>query len=139
MGKVTVRVKISNYGDQLAVKEGRKQPEDVRRIEVDGLVDTGATLCVLPESIVQQLGLPINRTAPVMYADGRVGEIGVAGGAYLEIKGRYAEVECLVEKNSDQVLIGQVPLEVMDWHVDMKERALKPRPESPDAPLLELL
>jgi len=138
MGRVIIKVKISNYGDQLAVSEGRKRLEEVRQVEVEGLVDTGATLVVLPEGIVRQLGLTINRTAPVIYADGRVGEIEVAGGAYLEIKGRYAEVECLVEKDTDQVLIGQVPLEVMDWHVDLKERTLKPRPGWPDAPLLEV-
>jgi len=139
MGRVTVKVKISNYIDHVAMSNGQMRPEDVRQVEVEGMIDTGATLCVLPESIVRQLGLPIDRTAPVVYADGRVGDVEVAGGAYLEIKGRYAEVECLVEKDTDQVLIGQVPLEVMDWHVDLKERTLKPRPGWPDAPLLEVL
>ena len=49
MGKVMVQVEMSSYDDEAAVEEGRLKPEQVRRSKVDALVDTGATLMVLPE------------------------------------------------------------------------------------------
>jgi clan AA aspartic protease len=138
MGKIVVKVKIINYDDWRDVERGRLQSADIRSAEVQGLVDTGATLMVIPTNIKAQLGLPTSRYAPVMYADGRTEDVPIVS-AYVEIQERFALVECLVVPEGGQVLIGEVPLDVMDWHIDLRERTLKPRPESPDAPLMELM
>jgi clan AA aspartic protease len=138
MGKVMVTARLTNEHDQVLAARGFKRPNEVRSIEVQGLVDTGATLRVLPEDKVKELGLEIVREIPVTFADGRREMRPIARTVFIEIMGRDAVVDCVVEKSGTQILIGQVPLEVMDLVVDPKNAHLGPRPESPDTPMYEI-
>ena len=56
------------------------QPDRVRTVTANALVDTGAVRCVLPPHIVHRLGLKPRRTRVVEYADGRKEEVGVVSG-----------------------------------------------------------
>jgi len=138
IGRVMVKAKLTNYDDVVRSQAGVIAPDQIRSLEIDALVNTGATMLVLPHDVAQQLGLSIVRKVRVTYADGRDEKCGIARGIIVEVQGREAEVEALVQAAGTQALIGQVPLEVMDWTVDLKSRTLNPRPESPDAPLLEI-
>lgn len=138
MGRVAVRAKIWNFEDELRAIRGEIAREAVRSIEVEGLVDTGATILVLPEELVERLGLLIDREVTVTHANNSRARKKVARGAVVEILGRIAMVDCIVEEPGARVLIGQVPLEVMDLVVDPKQGTIGPRPESPDMPLIEL-
>jgi predicted aspartyl protease len=75
----------------------------------------------------------------VRYADARVEEIPRVSGIKIEIQGRDAVVSALVGPVGSTALIGQIPLEEMDFVVDPKSRALHPNPASPGAPVLDLL
>lgn len=138
MGRVIVQAKLTNYLDLARSQVGEISSEQVRSVEVEALVDTGATMLVLPKDVAQQLGVSIGREVRVAYADGREEKRGIAQGIILEVQGRVAEGEALVEATGTKVLIGQVPLEVMDLIVDPKTQTVGPRPESPDAPLIEI-
>jgi clan AA aspartic protease len=108
-------------------------------VEIEALVDTGATMLMLPADVVARLGVPIRGTRRVRYADSRVEEVSRAVGIKLEIQGRDAVVSALVGPAGSTPLIGQIPLEEMDLVVDPRSRELRPNPASPDAPLLDLL
>jgi clan AA aspartic protease len=138
MGRVIVKAKLTNYEDIIRSETGAIPPDQIRTVETDGLVDTGATMLVLPGEVAKQLGLSIARYIEVRYADGRKEKRGIARGVIVEIQGREAEVEAVVEAPGTKLLIGQVPLEVMDLTVDPKAGTVGPRPESPDAPLIEI-
>lgn len=138
MGRVLVTAKLSNLFDQQRAQTGELSSENIRSVEVEGLVDTVATLLVLPADVIQKLGVPLARQVTVTYANGQKAQRSVARGIVVEILGRDAEVEAIVEPEGAKVLIGQVPLEVMDLVVDPKKGALGPRPESPDSPLIEI-
>ncbi len=66
-------------------------------------------------------------------------KIKIARGINIEVMGREAEVECVVEAPGTQILLGQMPLEAMDLIVDPKTGKLMPRLESPDMPLIDIL
>ncbi len=138
MGRVLTTAKLTNVFDQDRAKAGELQPREVRTVEVEGLVDTGATMLVLPGDVVQKLGVPLVREVTVTYANGGKAQRSIARGIVIEIQGRDAIVDAIVEPEAKTVLIGQVPLEVMDLIVDPKKATLGPRPESPDSPLIEL-
>lgn len=138
MGRVIVKAKLTNYDDMVRSQAGGVPPEQIRSVEKDALVDTGATLLVLPADVAQQLGLSIIRQVNVTYADGRKESRGMARGVVIEIIGRDALVDAVVEAPGAKLLIGQVPLEVMDLIVDPKTGTVGPRPESPDTPLIEI-
>lgn len=132
-------IKLWNSYDSEDHRRGHMRLEDVRLTEIDALVDTGATMLVLPADVIERLGLPIGGYRNVRYADGRVAEVPWVGGIGISILGRDAVVSALVERAGTTPLIGQIPLEELDLLIDPKSRELRVNPASPDAPLLDLL
>lgn len=59
MGAVRVQVKLTNAVDEELVNRGLLNSSLLRVCETQSLVDTGATRTVIPNSVVQQLGLRI--------------------------------------------------------------------------------
>ena len=118
-GRVLVTARIENMEDLYAVKKGLITPDKVRFVEViDALVDTGASTLSLPKRFITQLGLDPVRTQRVRTASGP-GQAQVYGTAKLTIQGRACPTDVLEVPDDCPVLIGQIPLEAMDWVVDL--------------------
>lgn len=133
IGEVRVKVKLTNAADESLVSRGQLAAEDVRRYEVDALVDTGAVRCALPPFVADQLGLERIGKYVAEYADGRLDEVDLTDGVRLEIMGRRTLEEALVL--GDEVLIGQTALEKLDLFVDCQGQRLVPNPAHPDQPV----
>ena len=138
MGKVMARVKLTNIVDLGIADRGLIKPEEIRSMEIEALVDTGATQLVLPEDLRQRLGLAIRGTRRVRYADGREESVPWAG-VEIEILGRAMQCDALIGPAGTEALIGQIPLEGLDLLVDPKTREVRVNPRSPDMPLMEIL
>jgi clan AA aspartic protease len=133
------KITLTNSYDEEDVIRGHREFADVRSTEVEALVDTGATMMVLPADAVSQLGLLPAGYRKVRYADGRIAEVPWVSGIRITILGRETVINALVEAAGTTPLIGQIPLEELDLLVDPKSRELRVNPASPDAPLLDLL
>ena len=124
MGKVLVKAKIENLEDLFSVYKGLLKPEEARCVEVtDALVDTGATTLLMPKRMISQLGLRHVRTRQ---AEGLGGSVPVPmySVVRLTIEGRDCALEVGEIDDKFPVLIGQVPLELLDWVVDAKGQRL---------------
>ena len=75
MGEVVVDVELENSVDRAVFLRGHGEASDVRRSAVEAIVDTGAVMLVLPQNVVERLGVNILRTVVVTYADERIGSI----------------------------------------------------------------
>jgi len=139
MGRVMQLIKLTNSYDEERVLLGESRAEDVRSVEIEALVDTGATMLVLPADVVAKLGVRVLGHRNVRYADGRRNAVPWVGGVRITILGRETIVTALVEGPGTTPLIGQIPLEELDLLVDPKSRELRVNPASPDAPLLDIL
>jgi clan AA aspartic protease len=139
MAKIMQKIKLSNSHDEENVRRGLSRPDEVRWLEIDALVDTGATMLMLPADVIDRLGLPTAGHRNVRYADGRLEEVPWVGGIKLTILGRDMFTDALVAAAGTTPLIGQIPLEELDLLVDPKSRELRVNPASPDAPLLDAL
>ncbi|MBI4703751.1 MAG: retroviral-like aspartic protease family protein [Deltaproteobacteria bacterium] len=139
MGKVMVHIKLTNYEDLAQARRGLLDATRVRRIELDALVDTGATTLALPADACAALGLPETGRRRARMADGRVEELGRVEGVRIEILGRDMLCNALVLPAGATALVGQIPLEELDLVVDPKSREVTVNPASPDEPLLDLL
>jgi predicted aspartyl protease len=129
MGKVIVTAMIENLGDLYAVARGQLSAEQVRRVEVhDALVDTGATTLLLPKRMVAALGLEPLR---VRHSRGLGGDflLPVYGTVRLTIQGRACPLDVGEIADEYPVLVGQIPLEALDWVVDAKGQRLIGNPE----------
>jgi predicted aspartyl protease len=138
MGKVVVPARIENQSDLLRVEEGRLKPEKVRSVEIaDALVDTGATLLSLPRRYIQQLGLTRHRTRAARTAAGMV-SFGIYGPVRLTVQERDCYVEAAEIPDDCPVLIGQIPLELLDFVVDTTGQKLIGNPDHGGQQMIEL-
>ncbi|MFQ6015006.1 MAG: aspartyl protease family protein [Anaerolineae bacterium] len=127
MGKVIEKIKCTSLFDS------------TKSIEVEAVIDTGATLLVLPRNLVDELGLRKIREAKVRYGNDKVELKWVYGAVTIELKGRVGIFEVLAEVPGAQPLVGQIVLEALDLVVDPRSRTLIPNPMSPETPMVEIL
>ena len=122
MGQVTVRATIENAYDLRDAQRGLLSADLVRRLEVpDALVDTGATTLSVPKRLIEQLGLTPFRARRVRTSTGPQ-TVQVYGAARLTIEERDCLVDVIEVSDDCPVLIGQVPLELLDFVIDPKMR-----------------
>jgi len=137
LGKVNVAAKLENLEDLSMVNLGLISNLDARRVEVtDALVETGATMLGMPKRLIAQLGLRPHRTRRARTAAGVV-TVRMYEAVRLTIQGR----DCLsdVSELPDEcpVLIGQLPIEWLDFVVDLAGQRLIGNPAHGGEPMLE--
>ena len=138
MGEIVTRMELENAGDREVVNQGLRDESTVRRATVDGVVDTGGVMLVLPKDVVEHLGLRKQREVDVTYANECRETRQVAGPVTVQIGDRFMTAECIIGPPASEPLIGQIVLAALDLVADCGSRTLAPRPESPDSPLLNL-
>jgi clan AA aspartic protease len=136
MGEIRTKVLLTNAVDEALAAQGKLASDDVRRVEVDAVVDTGAVSAVLPVHVVQQLGLLSRGQRVAQLADGHNEVVGVTGPVVFEIMTRNTIDDALVL--GDEVLIGQTVLEKLDLLADCANQRLIPNPAHPDQPVLKV-
>ena len=82
----------------------RIEADKIRSLEIEALVDTGATMLVLPAQVVAKLGLLPDGYRKVRYADGRRAQRRKAEGAYVELLGRHDTFTAVVEPKRTSAL-----------------------------------
>ncbi len=97
------------------------------------LVDTGAMHLCIPERIATLLKLKGTDTRPVRLADGSVHDVPYVGPVKVGLMGREVYTGAMVL--GEEVLLGAIPLEDLDLHVDPLRGRLMTNPMSPDRPM----
>ena len=137
MGRITIEVEIANNEDLIRARNGDLDPSKVRRLKIQGLVDSGATRMVLPLAAVKELGLPLKKKkVKVRYADGRGGLRAEAEQVSVFLLGRDGVFSAIVEPKRETALIGAIVLEDLDLLVDCAKLQLVRR--DPDYVLSEI-
>ena len=113
VGRVSISAKFSNSTDVAKARNGEIQDDAVRQMSALGIVDTGAAMCVIPQSMADQLGLPFNSDVTVRYADNRTEKRKIVDQLEVEIMGRRSAFRAVVEPNRTEPLIG-----VIGCHLD---------------------
>jgi clan AA aspartic protease len=127
MGRISVEVELTNGQDLVRANDGLLAPDKVRRVRMTGLVDTGASYLVIPETIAQQLGVPDKGEATVRYADNRTETRKVVDQVNVALLGRDGTFKAIVEPARSNALLGEIVLEDLDLLVDCRTQTLYPR------------
>lgn len=122
-----MKIELANPHDMVLAACGGISPTDVRRTEIDGVIDTGATRLVLPESIVKELGLPIVGETKVKYADQRRGTRSLTRYVWLKMLDREGVFSAIVEPARTDALVGAIVMEELDMLVDCVTGTCHPR------------
>jgi clan AA aspartic protease len=136
MGEVRVQAALANATDETLARNGQLPASNIRTYNADALVDTGAVPNVIPAHVAQQLGLGIRGQRVTEYADGRKDAVPVTEPLLVNILGRDMVTDAVVL--GDEVIIGQVVLEMLDLLVDPVSRRVIPNPAHPDQPVVKL-
>ena len=127
MGKVIVKIKLTNYVEEqlkkLTLLKGKP-----RSVEIEALVDTGATRLYLQTRTIQALGLKKDSKVSSKTTNG-LRRRAVYQPVRLELMGRNGTFEVVEVDDDVPNLLGQVPLEVLDFVVDPKRQKLIANPE----------
>lgn len=134
--EVKVKIKLTNNVDDVMVWRGLLPKEQVRALEIEGVVDTGAVSLTLPPHVVEQLGLTRISKQVAQYVDGRLDEVDVTEAVQVQILGRKTSKEAMVL--GDEILIGQTVLEKTDLLVDCYRQQLIPNPAHPNQPVMKV-
>jgi predicted aspartyl protease len=137
MGKVLVAAKIENLFDVENRERGTLPPDQVRTVHVtDALIDTGATGLLLPSRLISRLGLRAYRSRQSRTIAGTV-PLTMYTAVRLTVDGRDCISDVAEIADEFSVVIGQVPLELLDFVVDPKHQRLIGNPLHGGAHMIE--
>lgn len=139
MGRIMVSFQVWSVEAEGQVARGTLAPEALKKVTLEGLVDTGATRLALPISVIREIGLRKLGQVEVKIAGNQKVLRDLYQAAKVEIMGRQTTQDVIAEPDGAEPLIGYLVLEATDLHVDMTNHRLITNPESPDHQLELLL
>ncbi|MBK7634424.1 MAG: retroviral-like aspartic protease family protein [Saprospiraceae bacterium] len=131
MGLVYAEVEIINAGDIEMARRNLMDEDDVKRMTVTMLVDSGAYNLCINEEIQEQLQLPIVERRKARWADGSIKEYDVVDNVKLRFKNRSTTCMAMVLPGDSEPLLGAIPLEDMDVIIHPQRQELIVNPDHP--------
>jgi predicted aspartyl protease len=127
MGRIIEKIVVRNYLDVAKADEGIINASKIRTIEIDAIVDTGATYVCLGKKDIEYLGLPFHNVVNIKTANGKASRKTFKG-AEIELNGRTFVMEVMENDDDTPALIGYLLLEALDFVVDPKTQKVVPNP-----------
>lgn len=131
MGLVYADVELINGYDLENARRHIIGEEEVRRMPVTMLIDTGYIMLCINESIQAQLQFPITEKSKAETADGRIVECDVVSGVELRFRNRQTTCRAMVLPGNSEPLLGAIPLEDMDVLIHPQRQELIVNPDHP--------
>jgi clan AA aspartic protease len=138
MGLVYADIQLINADDIALAKNNIIGQEEIKSMRVNMLVDSGAFMMAINESIQAQLQLPYKQKRKAQLADGSVIEYDVVGPIEVRFKNRQATCNAFVLKGDAEPLLGAIPMEEMDVLVHPTRQELLVNPEHPYYAVLKM-
>ncbi len=137
-GSLQVPARVENVGDLLNAQRGLCKPEFVRAIEVpDALIAPGTSCFGLPARFVAQLKLERRATRKTRTATG-FHFFGVYDPVRLTVQDRDCTVDVIKVPDGCPVLIGELPLRLLDLVFDAPNNQLVGNPAHEGHPMVDL-
>lgn len=131
MGMVYADIELINSGDVEMVRRNLMDKDDIKHMHVNMLVDSGAYMMAINETIQEQLQLPFKEKRKSVMADGSIVEHDVVGPIEIRFKNRTAVCNAVVLQGDNEPLLGSIPMEEMDVLIHPLRQELIVNPEHP--------
>lgn len=112
--------------------------EEVKRVKLNMLVDSGAYMMAINETIQAQLELPWLEKRKVQLASGQVVQYDVVGPVDVRFANRRAICSAFVLPGNSEPLLGAIPMEEMDVLIHPRRQELVVNPEHPNYAVLKM-
>ena len=131
MGLIYAEIEIINGDDLALVRRNIIDKDEVKRMWVTALVDTGSYMLAINQNIQEQLQLPVVEQRKAQMADGQIVECDVVAPVEIKFKNRRCSCSAMVLPGDSEVLLGAIPLEDMDVLIHPLRQELIVNPEHP--------
>ncbi|MDR1899090.1 MAG: retroviral-like aspartic protease family protein [Treponema sp.] len=125
MGMIHEEITLINAVDVGNVQRGYIGEQQVRRITVTAIVDTGAATLFITEAVRQTLGLNIQGERYTRTANGARVACEVTEPVEICWKERSTACRAIVIPGAENILLGAIPLEDMDLMVNPVKQTLE--------------
>jgi clan AA aspartic protease len=132
MGQVHAEIDLMNGEDVIDARRYRIGLEEIRRIAVRALVDTGSQYLCINENIQEVLQLPRMESKPVELANGTIIRCDIVGPVDIKFDNRSTGGKAIVLPGNSEPLLGLLPLEDLDVIIDPKRMQLLINPDHPE-------
>jgi hypothetical protein len=110
-------ITLKNPTDVLDARRGYIKASEVRQVTVQAMVDTGSSELVISEEVRQKLGLEIEGSQKVEFANNAIEDCPITEPVRVYWKDRDAACKTTVIPGDGEVLLGALPMEAMDLMV----------------------
>ena len=131
MGLIYADVELINSEDIALARRHYIGEDEIKRMHISALVDTGSYMLAINENIQQQLQLPVIEKRKAQRANGHVVECDVVGPVDLKFKNRSTSCRAMVLPGDAEPLLGAIPMEDMDVLIHPLKQELIVNPEHP--------
>ncbi|TAF31921.1 MAG: hypothetical protein EAZ50_08770 [Runella slithyformis] len=138
MGLVHAEITLTTTGDIEMVERGYMKKEEIRTQTVIAMVDSGAYMMAINETVKAQLGLKTKSKRAAQLADGSVVELDIVGPIDIRFENRDATCNAMVLPGDSEMLLGAIPMEEMDVVILPREQKLVVNPAHPNVAQLSL-
>lgn len=131
MGMVYAEIELMNGRDLVKAEDGEISEDEVRRMPVRILVDSGAATLVINDNIRAQLGLKTKEERTMQLADESVVKLDVVGPVEIRFENRRSMLDAVVLPGDAEPLLGAMPMQDMDVLIDPHRHRLIVNPAHP--------
>lgn len=112
--------------------------DEIKQMSINMMVDSGAYMMAINETIQAQLQLPFIEKRKNILADGSIKEYEVVGPIIVKFSNRTATCSAVVLPGDSEPLLGTIPMEEMDVLIHPRRQELVVNPEHPYYAVLSL-
>lgn len=131
MGLIYADIELINGGDMEMVRRGYMDKDEIKRMHINILVDTGSYMLAINENIQEQLQFPVVEKRKAQLANGHIVECDVVSHVELKFKNRRTMCNAMVLPGDAEPLLGAIPLEDMDVLIHPLRQELIVNPDHP--------
>lgn len=131
MGLVYAEIELINGEDLVLARRNIIGEDEVKRMQVNALVDTGSYMLYINENIQEQLQLPVVEQRKAQMANGSIVECNVVAPVEIKFKNRRSTVSTMVLPGDAEPLLGAIPLEDMNVLIHPQRQELIVNPDHP--------
>ena len=131
MGLIWAEIELINGDDLAMVRNFQMDMDEVKKMNVSMLVDTGAYNLCINEVIQEQLQLPVVEKRKAQLANGSIEEYDVVDNVQVRFKNRATTCRAMVLPGDTEPLFGAIPMEDMDLIIHPLRQELLVNPEHP--------
>ena len=130
MGLIYAKLELVSADDVALERKGYLPKDQIKKLQVTALVDSGAYMMCINEHIRIQLDLSKVGNAEAELADGTIANVDVVGPVIVNFKNRTTSCNAMVLPGESEILLGAIPMEDLDVVLVPKLQTIDVNPNS---------